>query len=407
MRICYLSLDYPSLIGGGGVGTFTQAIARSLASQGHSVCVVAIGNNRERRRDGEIEVIRFIPGRIHRILMKLPVIWALARSVRELERSWHGWQAVRALHAEKHFDIVEITESGGLFVALLMRSTTVIGRLHGEGYTFYKYAPEGLLTSDVRCCRWFQRLSLRRAQLLLSPSKSHSQEISTELGYPHPPIEVIPNAVELTMLRFQSKYCIAAPDKDGKPLVLFVGRLDEVKGVPLLLSAAREVIDAVPEAQFMLIGPRHHTLSHSTLERLISNLHLTSNVRILGHIPRVQLSAWYQQASLCVVPSYYETFGISALEAMSFGCPVVATRAGALPELIDDQQTGLLVAPGDRSQLSQAILRLLRDRELRQWIGANGRARVASLFNIADVVQANIALYNSARASTTKLCKIV
>jgi glycosyltransferase involved in cell wall biosynthesis len=98
-----------------------------------------------------------------------------------------------------------------------------------------------------------------------------------------------------------------------------------------------------------------------------------------------------------VMPSYYETFGISCLEAMAFGLPVVATRAGGLPEVVEDGVTGLLVPPGDTHALAEAIGRLLRDPDLRRRLGEAGRERVLARFTAEHVVKEMIPVYEHAR----------
>ena len=89
---------------------------------------------------------------------------------------------------------------------------------------------------------------------------------------------------------------------------------------------------------------------------------------------------YYQRAALLVMPSFYESFGIACLEAMAFGLPVVATRVGGLPEVIEDGVTGLLVPPGDADALAQAMIRLLSDADLRRRMGQAGRERVLKEF---------------------------
>jgi glycosyltransferase involved in cell wall biosynthesis len=118
----------------------------------------------------------------------------------------------------------------------------------------------------------------------------------------------------------------------------------------------------------------------------------------LGYIPWRKLMDCYRRAALFVMPSYYETFGISCLEAMAFGLPVVATRAGGLPEVVEDGVTGLLVPPGDSAALADAICRLLADADLRQRLGETGRERVVANFTAERVVQETMAVYERARS---------
>jgi len=116
---------------------------------------------------------------------------------------------------------------------------------------------------------------------------------------------------------------------------------------------------------------------------------------MLGHVPWSELIKWYRKASIFVMPSYYETFGISAMEAMAFGLPVVATRAGGLSEVVEDGVTGFLVPPGDSQAVAEAIIRLLRDQNLRRRMGEAGRKRVLDEFTVDRVLVQTLNVYDA------------
>jgi glycosyltransferase involved in cell wall biosynthesis len=114
-----------------------------------------------------------------------------------------------------------------------------------------------------------------------------------------------------------------------------------------------------------------------TLRGLSHKLGLDRSVTFHGAVQDDrEVRAAYQEAHLFALPSLQEGFGIVFLEAMASGLPVVAARAGAAPEVIADGETGLLVPPGDSTALADALLRLLRDPEMRRRMGEAGRARV-------------------------------
>jgi glycosyltransferase involved in cell wall biosynthesis len=200
---------------------------------------------------------------------------------------------------------------------------------------------------------------------------------------------VIPNAVSFPPSSDDSP----APWKEVRPTVLFVGRLDRVKGVPLLLEAAQRVISEKPDTRFVLAGNEHPTLTRSEVERTIDRLSLGSHIELVGHVSRQRLRSLYLASDVVVVPSYYETFGLSALEAMLMARPVVVTASGALPELVEDGVSGLVVPPGMTEPLSRALIRLLDDPGLRTRMGAAGSARAKNLFSVERVVDSSLELY--------------
>jgi glycosyltransferase involved in cell wall biosynthesis len=401
MRIGFISLDYPSHSGGGGVGNQVRTIGQALVHQGHQVTVVALAQPGQPGfiEDGGVKVYRVEQSSLHWYLYKLPWLGRLlALAVRELEYGWAAYRQIRTLHVQMPFDVIEGTETGAFWVALLLKSAPLIIRLHGEQYTFCKYTPDLPLTINIRLSRLLQRMTIRRARLLTSPSQAHACEIAAELGQDHPAIEVIPNAVDLSVWDKhqtpQDEEPQTVSNQEGtNPVVLFVGRLERVKGVPILLAAARRVLEKMPNVRFRLIGAAHPTLSKADLEALLQRFSLNGQVQFVGHIPHQELIAWYQQADLCVLPSYYETFGLAALEPMVLGVPVVATRVGGLVEVVEDGVTGLLASPGDEQALAAAMIKLLQDKKLRTTMGETGQRRIQARFNLEQIVEKTLAVY--------------
>jgi glycosyltransferase involved in cell wall biosynthesis len=172
------------------------------------------------------------------------------------------------------------------------------------------------------------------------------------------------------------------------PLVLFVGRMVDYKGVDVLLRALVGV-----EATTLLVGggPRR-----AALEELAADLNLGGRAVFLGDVDDRRMSALYQACDLFVLPSVTraEAFGLVQLEAMAAGKPVVSTSVPTgVPWVNQHGRTGLVVRPGDVPALRDAIVRLLRDPELRSRMGREGRSRVSNDFTIARMVAQTTALY--------------
>lgn len=154
------------------------------------------------------------------------------------------------------------------------------------------------------------------------------------------------------------------------PFFLSVGNITPRKNIPILLEAFEEVRRRHPLSLVIAGAPDYGARGIMPL------IGRQAAVKHLGHVGDESLAALYRGAVALVYPSQYEGFGLPALEAMSCGCPVIASTGGALPETVGD--AGLLVEPGSPPALAAAMTRLLTEPELRARLAAQGRARAAA-----------------------------
>jgi len=156
----------------------------------------------------------------------------------------------------------------------------------------------------------------------------------------------------------------------GRPRVLFVGRLAPQKGVRNLVAAAGLLED--PSAQVLLVGDGPE---RPALEREAERIGLGDRLHFLGFVAHDRLPAVLAHADLLVLPSLYEELGTVLLEAMQAGLPIVASKTGGIPDVIEDGVNGLLVPPGNPEALAHAIDRLLADRDLAYRLSEGARER--------------------------------
>jgi glycosyltransferase involved in cell wall biosynthesis len=153
-----------------------------------------------------------------------------------------------------------------------------------------------------------------------------------------------------------------------KPIVVFAGRLVTEKGVDLLLQSFKKVSQTIPDAILKIAGDG---IERENLEKLSRTLDLQAQVQFLGHISAAELEIQFADAWVQVVPSIWnEPFGLTVLEGMQRGTPIVATKLGGITEFVSHQHTGLLV-DANEDELVSSILLLLQDEELRQKIRQN------------------------------------
>src|SRR6185436_17421600 len=159
------------------------------------------------------------------------------------------------------------------------------------------------------------------------------------------------------------------------PHLLYVGRQTPIKGLETLLDAMARLRAAGSRARLSIVGgDADEPLDghESALRERLVRLGLGQAVTFVGALPQGSLPAWYVAADATVLPSYYESFGMVALEAMACGSPVVASRVGGLQATVRDRVTGLLVPDHDPVALADALGRLLGDEDLRWRLGREG-----------------------------------
>lgn len=181
------------------------------------------------------------------------------------------------------------------------------------------------------------------------------------------------------------------------PVVLFFGTLARYKGVDLLLEAFAEVHRAMPGARLVIAGFPHADFALEAHRVLAARLGLEGAVRIEPrYLASGEIAAWMALASVAVFP-YREVYQSGALAvAMTFGVPVVGTRVGAIPDVVDDGVSGLLVPPGDVPALAAAIARLVGDRDLARRLGARAATDARDRFGWDGVATAVLQALDSA-----------
>ncbi len=174
----------------------------------------------------------------------------------------------------------------------------------------------------------------------------------------------------------------------GAPIVGNVAALVAHKGQRHLVAAAAHVVRAVPDARFLILGEGE---LRDALERQVRDLGLERHVRLAGF--RSDAIGLTKSFDLFAMSSITEGLGSAMLDAMACGVPVVASRAGGIPEAVEDGRSGVLVPPRDERALSQALIALLRDREARARLGAAGRQRIVDEFSVERMVARTLAVY--------------
>ena len=169
---------------------------------------------------------------------------------------------------------------------------------------------------------------------------------------------------------------------ENEPIVLFVGRIEPLKGIDVLIEAAAKVDGAF---RVLVVGGDGKDAERiESLTVLASVLGLKERITFMDAVPHAELPLYYNAADVCVVPSYYESFGLVALEAMACGVPVVASRVGGLKDTVIDGRTGYLVPWRCPEPFAERLELLLSNEPLRRKLGREARA-AAERFRWSEV----------------------
>jgi glycosyltransferase involved in cell wall biosynthesis len=370
MRIGIYSDGYPGLTSAGGIATYTRELAHGLCALGHEVHVLTSGLPEDPAHDG--------PVWLHTVRNDyFPVV---ERILPGSGPCYHIGAAMKRVAAKHELDVVEFPnwEGVGLWYAV-RRPAPLVVRLHTSSFEAGQINGIGgnrAVRWDVRREKWLAR----SADTLVTHSEAHRRRMAEEIGIDAERIAVVPHGISFDR-DFQR------PARRGTELtVVYLGRLENRKGTIDVLRAVPGVLRDVPEARFVLIGvDRPHCPGGRTHAQYLEEefpSEVRSRITLTGRLPDVDVDRWLQTADLFVAPSLYESFGLVFLEAMRWGTPVIGTRAGGIPEIVEDGESGILVPPSEPCQLAQAIAGLLRSEDRRRRLGEAGRHRVETIFSL-------------------------
>jgi glycosyltransferase involved in cell wall biosynthesis len=228
-----------------------------------------------------------------------------------------------------------------------------------------------------------QSFVARRMDRVLTSSEASGREILRDFGVRRERLEMVWNGLDTDLY---SPDPAAAPRNHSE--ILCVGRAsDPNKGIRTLIAALAKL---APPVRLTLVDAGS---SGNDARKWARSLGCADRLDITGRIPTDALVNCYRRAALVVVPSRYEGFGLPAVEAMACGTPVVATSAGALPEVMRVGSGGLLVPRDDPEALAKAIATLLEQREMRRAMGIRARPLVVATFSWPRVAQRTAQIY--------------
>jgi glycosyltransferase involved in cell wall biosynthesis len=184
----------------------------------------------------------------------------------------------------------------------------------------------------------------------------------------------------------------------GKRIILFVGHFGLRKGIFYVIRAMKKVRAEFPDAHLVCVGGTPAWLGRNDYRQVLQGEMgrngVEDSVSLLDAVKNTELVEFYRHSEIFVLPTYYEAFPKVVVEAMACGKPVVATRTGGIPELVKDGETGFLVPFGSPEAISEKLMQLLGDTELKTGMGKRGRETIEKQFTWRAVAERTKSAYD-------------
>ena len=400
MRICVVTVaGYPHGIG--GMQDHTVDLVRGLVTKGHEVEVI---NPRHpeglprAERDGAIWHFVDSPASRERLPMRHP-----------------GWLRMSAdtfatVHAASPFDLVhsESTSALGLLHRGWHKRVPIVAKFHGNYLTFMRTAVRQIaarqhVVREAKGILWVSGAHFLtrgnwhafRACDVMVPSRAQLDDAIRSHLLDRSRVRVVPNGVDADVFcpgdRGEARADLGLA---GGFLLVWLGRMYPGKGAHIAIEALSR---SNSDARLLLIGDGE---SRAELESFARELGVTDRAEFAGLQPRERIPTYLRAADALVFPTLLpEAAPLTPLQAMSSGLPVVASRIGSIPELIDEPgANGLLVEPGDVDALGHAMTQLAADEALRARLGTGARTRVLSTYTLERMIEQTVEMYRASLA---------
>ncbi len=398
LRICLLS--YRSNPHCGGQGVYLKNLSRALKDLGHHVEVLA--GPPDPRLDDDIICHRlpcldlYNPDDLFRIpsLKELsdPVNfmeWVGISTMGFTEPFTFGLRAYRFLKDKFHrYDIVHDNQCLSYGLLAIKRQVPTTVTIHHPITVDRRLAIRSArpLWKRLQTRRWYsfvgmQKRVAQRLSPLITVSERARKDIAREFHLPLQNLRVVPNGIKTDLF-----YPLPEIERE-KNLIIVTNSADTaLKGLSYLLQAVAELAKT-RDIKLLVVG----TPQKNGVARLIKELGMGRLITFTGRIDQGAFVRLYARATMAVVPSLYEGFGLPAGEAMACGVPVISTTGGALPEVVGD--AGMLVPPADAGALARAIKELLDHPARARQLGQAGLKRVRASFTWAKAAEKIVEVY--------------
>jgi glycosyltransferase involved in cell wall biosynthesis len=323
----------------------------------------------------------------------------------------------RGIHKHQ-FDIFNLHGQSGMGIAPFLyfdKKSKVVTTLHSEEF-IESNATKSVTIADSVIARpsleeWAVKyllgpvrltgtyMDLAVSERIIAVSEKTKEDFLRQNQIPSDKISVIYNGVDSEKFspKISGDLIRETYSVGDSQIILTVGGNIILKGTVFVIYALNEIVKVLPKVKLIIIGIDGK--SRERLHQMLRNLRIQDNVILVDRIPNYEMPRYYSSSDVVVLPSLSENFPVVALEAMSSGKPVVASRVGGIPELVSDNNNGILVSPANVEQLVDALLRLLENSSLRSRMGNAGRRTVEEKFDWKKIGQLYLKTFEKVTAA--------
>lgn len=352
MRVAFVTYEYPPFIIG-GAGIYAEKLTRELARLGHDIFVFTPYIEKLNKKTVNMPNLKVIRVKVNnRLPFKALQFWLrLPKKIKEI-------------HKKSKFDIIHFNSLSYWFLRRRLINAPHIATIHHLVLDAIENNDLGLISriKDISgenslIIPWIEKWCIESCDKIIAVSNFTKSQILKYYQVDEEKVSVVYNGIDSSTLHFTDTELATTRKRfglDDKPLLLFVGRVDDRrKGLDILIKALPKILEKV-NANLLVVGKGDQTRFCSLADSSVKN-----NIKFTGFVDDITLKKCYALCDVYVCPSRLEGFGLTILEAMSAAKPIVAAKAGAIPEVLGDETNVILVETEDINSLAEAIYQLL------------------------------------------------
>lgn len=380
--ICIVSSQVRDIYSGPGL--FTKLLIDGLVNSGFQIIVISTNDQSPQGNPGYLFFSAFPIFRLKGLARWIPLGLAYDNAIKRISKSYD----IDLIHFTDFRDALFCSSNKPIIANVNDTYTMKLESLAYYKRHYFDWAARYLF---YKVSHQLEKCFINKVRLLMANSQFTQNTFESTYPSISSKVRIIYKSIDSTPYIRQREMGInEITGSTNQPTILFVGTNMQRKGIITLLNAANDILMQVPECNFLIVGKDKYLYKY---KKIAQKNNVIASMQFLGHRSQNELYSIYHQASIFVLPSLTEAFGVVILEAIAAGAVPVASNVGGIPEIIQDEVNGLLVPPDNPEALASAVIRLLKNPDLMEKLRSNGRLTL-DRFSHEEMVYKTIELYN-------------